>query len=155
MQDSVRREETVRAQDNPDAADTAAAEANAERAGDVAPMENLSDVDGQPVDVEAVEIEALDIEPVAPDRLPVMWDESTVGDLRIRWDAIQMRFVDDPGTSAAAAKALVGEAIEALKTSLARHEQELAAGDPATEDTEVLRQLVSRYRKIFESVVRP
>ncbi|WP_020521722.1 hypothetical protein [Catelliglobosispora koreensis] len=74
-------------------------------------------------------------------------------DLRHRWDAIQMRFVDDPASAAAEARTLVTEAIASLKATLEQREQELESWNADSSDTEELRQLFSNYRRLFETVI--
>jgi hypothetical protein len=67
-------------------------------------------------------------------------------ELRQRWDAIQLRFVDDPAAVAAEARALMTEALDDLRGSI--------DNEPEGEtDTEALRQQVARYREIFLTLV--
>lgn len=83
-----------------------------------------------------------------------LWPDGAVDDLRRRWDAIQLRFVDDPPAVAADAKALVAETIGSLQSALSQRERELDEwSGVASTDTEELRQLVSRYRRLFESLI--
>jgi hypothetical protein len=82
------------------------------------------------------------------------WPAGLLDDLRGRWDAVQMRFVDDPASVAADAKALVGEAVSAIRDAVDRLEARLEeAGAEATDDTEELRKRVAHYRDVFESLL--
>jgi hypothetical protein len=84
-----------------------------------------------------------------------LWPAGAVDDLRSRWDAVQIRFVDDPSGVAGDARALVGEAIGALRQALDRLEGQL--GEPVTgdeeNDTERLRQRVADYRTTLDSLL--
>jgi hypothetical protein len=89
------------------------------------------------------------------------WPAGIVDDLRGRWDAVQMRFVDDPSGVATDAKALVGEAVAAVRDAIDRLEAKLdesvsGAGEEtdADNDTEQLRQRVAHYRDVFETLLR-
>lgn len=83
-----------------------------------------------------------------------LWPSGLVDDLRGRWDAVQMRFVDDPSGVATDAKTLVGEAVTAMRDAVDRLEARLEeAATQATDDTEQLRQRVAHYRDVFESLL--
>lgn len=81
-----------------------------------------------------------------------LWSSEAVADLHSRWEAVQLRFVDDPAGVAAQARALVTEAAEALQAAIAQRAEE-AAQWQAGDDTEELRQLVGRLRQFFDLVV--
>jgi hypothetical protein len=85
----------------------------------------------------------------------VLWDEATVEDLRDRWQAVQLRFVDDPRAAVDEAEALVREAAEALTTALTTRREELSRWRSAEgDDTEQLRVAVQRYREFLDGVLR-
>ncbi|HEY3000084.1 MAG TPA: hypothetical protein VGJ43_15990, partial [Acidimicrobiales bacterium] len=63
-------------------------------------------------------------------------------DLRDRWEAVQVGFVDEPRRAVEGAAGLVGEAIDALGG-------DWAAADTSTED---LRVAFQRYRGIFDQL---
>jgi hypothetical protein len=82
------------------------------------------------------------------------WPSDVIDNLRGRWDAVQMRFVDDPPGVANDARALVGEAVSAIREAVDRLEARLdEAVTETAEDTEQLRQKVAHYRDVFESLL--
>jgi hypothetical protein len=77
-------------------------------------------------------------------------------DFRVRWDNIQVRFVDEPRQSVEQAHNLVAETMKRLADSFARERDNLEqqwdrGGDVSTED---LRQALRRYRSFFGRLVR-
>ncbi|GIG67191.1 hypothetical protein [Phytomonospora endophytica] len=76
-------------------------------------------------------------------------------DLRERWQALQMRFVDDPRTAANDAGALVEESLGRLRTALDDRKRELDGWDSGngTTDTERLRLAVRNYRELLDNVL--
>ncbi|WP_155368700.1 hypothetical protein [Catellatospora vulcania] len=83
-----------------------------------------------------------------------LWPAAAAEDLRTRWQAAQLRFVDDPPAVAAELRDLVGEAVRTLQESLADRQRELDAafGDAGT-DTEQLRLAVQQYRDFNEQLL--
>jgi hypothetical protein len=84
--------------------------------------------------------------------VPGLWQADAAEEFHSRWDAIQLRFVDDPAGVVEEARALATEAAQALQAAIAQRAQELSdwrAGD----DTEELRQLVARFRRFFDVVI--
>ncbi|MFC7241546.1 hypothetical protein ACFQO7_03535 [Catellatospora aurea] len=83
-----------------------------------------------------------------------LWPAAAAEDLRDRWQAAQLRFVDDPPAVAAELRDLVGEAVRTLQESLADRQRELddAFGD-AGADTEQLRLAVQRYRDFHQQLL--
>lgn len=83
-----------------------------------------------------------------------LWPAATAEGLRERWQAAQLRFVDDPPAVAAELRDLVGEAVRTLQESLTTHQRELdeAFGEAGT-DTERLRLAVQRYRDFHQQLL--
>ena len=85
-----------------------------------------------------------------------LWNSQTVNDLRNRWQALQLRFVDDPRGVVTEAQSLVGEAVQSLTASLTDQQRELdgwtSGGDG---DTEQLRTAFQRYRDFFDRMLGP
>jgi len=75
-------------------------------------------------------------------------------DLHDRWQALQLRFIDDPQSVARDAGSLVEESLEQLRAALSDRKRELddwhAEG---TADTERLRRVVCDYRELFDNVL--
>ena len=124
---------------------------------------NVYSVDGRDGDVDSESAQGTDVVAVGTASVPEQattpsaefWPAGIVDDLRDRWDAVQMRFVDDPSGVAADAKALVGDALSAIRDAIDRLEARLDEGiSEATDDTEELRQRVGHYRNVFESLLR-
>lgn len=83
-----------------------------------------------------------------------LWPAATAEDLRERWQAAQLRFVDDPPAVAAELRDLVGEAVRTLQESLAERQRELDdAFGAAGADTERLRLAVQRYRDFHQQLL--
>ncbi|WP_412539414.1 hypothetical protein R8Z50_26680 [Longispora sp. K20-0274] len=86
--------------------------------------------------------------PVQPDRR--LWTAGTSEGMHERWQALQLRFVDDPRSVAGEARTLVDEAVRTLSAELADRQRELDAWDTGTDpDTERLRLAVQQYRDFF------
>jgi hypothetical protein len=84
------------------------------------------------------------------------WSAQTAGNLRDRWQELQLRFVDDPRGVVTQAQSLVGEAVEGLTKALAEQRRALdgwASGGNG--DTEQLRVALQRYRDFFDRVLGP
>ncbi|RKE00295.1 hypothetical protein [Catellatospora citrea] len=83
-----------------------------------------------------------------------LWPVAAAEDLRTRWQAAQLRFVDDPPAVAADLRDLVGESVRTLQESLADRQRELDdAFDEAGTDTERLRLAVQRYRDFHQQLL--
>lgn len=69
-----------------------------------------------------------------------------------RMRMIMLGFIDDPRKAALDADALLAEVLRSLTDSLARRRQELETklSDPATPETERLRQIVRRSRELVD-----
>lgn len=72
-------------------------------------------------------------------------------DLRVRWDSVQVTFVDDPRSAVQKADALVSETIKRLTDVFAGERQKLEEqwGRGADASTEDLRVALRRYRSFF------
>jgi len=79
-----------------------------------------------------------------------IWPEGTINDMRTRWQAVQLRFVDDPAAVTGEMQTLVGEAVQALSAALADRQRELDDWSRSGHDTEQLRLAVQRYRDFYE-----
>jgi hypothetical protein len=80
-----------------------------------------------------------------------IWSEGTVNDMRGRWQAVQLRFVDDPAAVTGEMQALVGEAVQTLSAALTDRQRELDSWSRSGgHDTEQLRSAVQRYRDFYE-----
>ncbi|GAA2368170.1 hypothetical protein Cme02nite_27770 [Catellatospora methionotrophica] len=93
-------------------------------------------------------------EPTEAAALAPLWPAAAAENLRNRWQAAQLRFVDDPPAVAAELRDLVGEAVRTLQESLADRQRELdAAFGEAGTDTEGLRLAVQRYRDFHQELL--
>lgn len=76
-------------------------------------------------------------------------------DLRRRWDAVQIGFVDDPRAAVRNADELVAQVLRELAESFSeqrsRIEQGLAGSDQA--NTEAMRVALQRYRSFFQRLL--
>jgi len=79
-----------------------------------------------------------------------IWPEDTINDMRTRWQAAQLRFVDDPAAVTGEMQSLVGEAVQALSAAFADRQRELDGWSRSGHDTEQLRLAVQRYRDFYE-----
>jgi hypothetical protein len=91
----------------------------------------------------------------APSGRVPLFDEHESGDLRGRWQDIQVRFVDDPKASVEQADQLVANSIKRLAEIFARERSNLettwSRGDDVS--TEDLRQALQRYRSFFDRLL--
>lgn len=85
---------------------------------------------------------------------PLLGDEDS-GRFRERWEAVQVRFVDEPRTSVEDADALVAELMQRLAETFAQEREELEGQWSRGEDvsTEDLRLALRRYRSFFERLL--
>ncbi|BCJ75612.1 hypothetical protein CS0771_51560 [Catellatospora sp. IY07-71] len=149
--------------------------ADVEVADDALADQAAGDDDLTGAERDAVEAEAVDAEDVTPDADPVvggpdavdppadvdavvaaasLWGAGAADDLRERWQAAQLRFVDDPASVAAEMRDLIGETVDRLQQTLAERRQELdEAFSSAGTDTEQLRQAVQRYRDFHQQLL--
>lgn len=84
-----------------------------------------------------------------------LFDDHICNDLRLRWQQIQGKFVDDPRASVQQADELVADSIKRLAETFAAEKANLEAawsrgGDVSTED---LRQALRRYRSFFDRLL--
>ncbi|HZM84886.1 MAG TPA: hypothetical protein VFC19_54885 [Candidatus Limnocylindrales bacterium] len=87
---------------------------------------------------------------MTPPPMTSIWPEETVNQMRTRWQAVQLRFVDDPAAVTGEMQMLVGEAVQALSAALAERQRELDSWSHSGHDTEQLRLAVQRYRDFHE-----
>jgi hypothetical protein len=83
------------------------------------------------------------------------FDQRAVGELRERWDDVQVGFVDEPRTAVQRADELVAEAVKQLVDGFASQRQSLesqwsSGGEASTED---LRLALRRYRSFFDRLL--
>ena len=76
-------------------------------------------------------------------------------DFRVRWERVQVAFVDEPRTAVQQAHDLVDQLVERLTQSFSRQRDSLEGtwtrgGDVSTED---LRQALQRYRSFFNRLL--
>jgi hypothetical protein len=129
-----------------DTADVDASDRVAEAAAEA--DDRIADTTGERDELRPGEMTA---EPVG-----ALWNSRTANDLRIRWQELQLRFVDDPRGVVTEAQSLVGEAVQSLTDSLTDQQRELdgwASGGDG--DTEQLRTALQRYRDFFDRMLGP
>jgi hypothetical protein len=84
-----------------------------------------------------------------------LFDAGAAGDLRERWQSIQVAFVDEPRGAVEQADQLVDEVLKRLAESFTRERGELerawSGGSEAS--TEDLRQAIRRYRSFFNRLL--
>jgi hypothetical protein len=82
-------------------------------------------------------------------------ESARLGEFRGRWSDVQAGFVDDPRRTVEEADHLVAELFQVLAQTFAegrsRLEDQWSRGELGTED---LRQLVHRYRALFDTLLR-
>jgi hypothetical protein len=88
-------------------------------------------------------------------RRPLLADEELDG-FRVRWDAVQVGFVDEPRGSVQEADALVAELMQRLAQTFSDERTSLESQweqgtDVSTED---LRVAMQRYRSFFDRLLR-
>lgn len=74
-------------------------------------------------------------------------------DLRTRWDATQIGFVDDPRQAVQQADELVAAVIEKLMQTLSHERMQLEAEVTETATTENLRVALQHYRSFFQRLL--
>jgi hypothetical protein len=88
------------------------------------------------------------------DPVAALWGDSSVKDFREQWRELQLRFVDDPREAVCSAQALVDSAVRSLTTTLLRQQQDLDSWkERDSEDTEVLRVALRRYREFLDRIL--
>jgi hypothetical protein len=84
-----------------------------------------------------------------------LFDAASATDLRERWQAIQVEFVDEPRGAVEKADGLVAEVMKKLAEEFASERQDLesawSGGNEAS--TEDLRQAIRRYRSFFNRLL--
>jgi hypothetical protein len=89
------------------------------------------------------------------DRRQPLLDDGQLGDLRGRWESIQISFVDEPRQSVQQADQLVAEVMTVLAQTFDRErsamEQQWDKGDDVS--TEDLRVALRRYRSFFDRLL--
>ncbi|MGY0234368.1 hypothetical protein [Longispora urticae] len=94
--------------------------------------------------------DAVEPSPIPAEPARRLWTAGTSEGLHERWQALQLRFVDDPSAVASEARTLVDEAIRTLTAELTHRQRELDAwNDGTSPDTEQLRVAVQQYRDFF------
>ena len=83
-----------------------------------------------------------------------LFSASNIEDLRRRWDALQIGFVDDPTASLQQADSLVSEVAQRVADRHATLREEFSARPGDQSNTESTRLLLRRYRAFFRAVVR-
>jgi len=92
--------------------------------------------------------------PAGPTATAAGWAEGAAGDMRARWQELQLRFVDDPSGVAGEARALVAEAVRAVTDALTEQQRQLDSWSTAEGgDTEQLRVVVQQYRAFFDRML--
>jgi hypothetical protein len=107
-----------------------------------------------PVDTGAPPV-AVGTAPVEPAHEAVtLWPEDAKHDFQQRWREVQLAFVDDPRAAAGEAQELVSEVLDQFSTTLAARKSELD-GWQGTDgsDTEQMRTVVRRYRKLLDRLL--
>jgi hypothetical protein len=87
--------------------------------------------------------------------LKPLFDKQSANELRDRWYALQVRFVDDPRDTVQDADSLVAELLQELARGFSEaranlEQQWSSGGDASTED---LRLTLQRYRSFFERML--
>ncbi|MGE5828036.1 MAG: hypothetical protein ACM30G_06675 [Micromonosporaceae bacterium] len=145
-------------EDEPGREDPARPEPDADMRGEPEPAVGRAAV-AEPDAERAVESDAeraVDLLPGAEPAAPIspLWSGDTSRALRDRFRELQMGFLDDPRSAAAAADALVGETIDSLRSALTEQHRELQAWQhTGADDTEQLRVAVQRYRDFLDRVL--
>jgi len=90
----------------------------------------------------------------AAERLAALFGADVAKDLRTRWDATQISFVDDPRRAVQQADELVAEVMQTLAQSFADERRELEAQMKSeSASTENLRVALQRYRSFFQRLL--
>jgi len=93
--------------------------------------------------------------PATNEKEAALFDAGAAGDLRERWQSIQVAFVDEPRGAVEQADQLVDEVLKRLAESFTRERGELerawSGGSEAS--TEELRQAIRRYRSFFNRLL--
>ncbi|MBV1849004.1 hypothetical protein [Catellatospora tritici] len=108
----------------------------------------------QAADSPAIGVAAVPTVDDARTQAATLWADGTADELRERWEALQLRFVDDPAAVAAELRDLVEETLRTLQDALAREHAELdGLVETAGTDTELLRQAVQRHRDFHQRLL--
>lgn len=125
------------------------------RSEDTLTTRDLASPAPAPEDVEEVRPNPeTDTEPTAADDGPLLPD-SQGAELQTRWEAIQVRFVDDPRNAVEEADALVASTMQQLADGFANAREDLEGQWSRGEDisTEDLRVALQRYRSFFRRLL--
>lgn len=84
-----------------------------------------------------------------------LFDQREVADFSARWEDIQVRFVDQPQESVAAADKLVDDVVDAVTTRMGEQRRQLESLWQSDEEvsTEQLRQSLQRYHALFDRLL--
>ncbi|MFD4375105.1 hypothetical protein ACFXKE_24185 [Streptomyces sp. NPDC059202] len=87
--------------------------------------------------------------------IPDLLGPAEEGEFMRRWHEVQGRFVDDPRQAVHAADALVGDVMNSLTDTFARHRQTLEGqwSQGLEADTESLRLALCQYRALFQRLL--
>ena len=148
----------------------------ADDAADVVPDEPATDYDTSgvvsPADTSAAPVAAAPATasaPVNPAAVPNLDQPLLSGDTELlsQWQRVQADFVDDPQVAVAGAADLVEQAGQALVDALQQRQRQMrtmwdyssadgsAAPGEGNADTEQLRQMMQRYRALFNQLYQP
>lgn len=90
----------------------------------------------------------------AADPVAALWGTDLVQRYRDQWQQLQLRFVDDPQSATSDAAGLLDEAIRSLTTTLADQKVTLDTWQHSQgDDTEVLRNALTRYRDFLDRLL--
>jgi hypothetical protein len=92
-------------------------------------------------------------QPIEEQRLAPLFSPGVAQDLRARWDATQIGFVDDPRQAVKQADELVAHTMQSLAKSFADERTRLEAQMNETASTENLRVALQRYRSFFQRLL--
>jgi DNA-binding ferritin-like protein len=85
----------------------------------------------------------------------MLFSSEETQNFRNRWNEVQAKFVDEPGSSVREADTLVAEVMEKITKMFAGQRQTLESqwskGDTSTED---LRQVLQHYRAFFNRLLK-
>lgn len=127
------------------------------RATEPARLEERSERAGTPgIDpAPGAPLQRTDAAGASPEPLAALFQGPQAEDLRRRWDAVQIGFVDDPRAAVRNADELVAQVLRTLAETFSdqrsRIEQGLAGSDQA--DTEAMRVALQRYRSFFQRLL--
>jgi hypothetical protein len=93
---------------------------------------------------------------LADDPVIALWGTDLVERYRGQWRELQLRFVNDPHAAPGEAAGLVEEAVQSLTDAITAQKQTLDGWQSAdSDDTEVLRVAMRRYRDLLDRLLDP